>query len=187
MKCQKISGVVTDDKGEPVIGANVIVKGTTNGTITDLDGNFSLEAPDGSTLTISYIGYLNKEVRVDGQSQYDIRLLEDTQTLDEVVVVGFGTQKKVNLTGAVSTVKMDEVMGDRPVVSASQALQGAMPGLTITTDAGSPGKSMAASNRDQAAPSRAEPTAGVWSSGIISGAAYCRPVWRTPYPDPHRV
>ena len=139
---KKISGVVTDDKGEPIIGANVIVKGTTNGTITDLDGNFSLEAPDGSTLTISYIGYLNKEVRVDGQSQYDIRLLEDTQTLDEVVVVGFGTQKKVNLTGAVSTVKMDEVMGDRPVVSASQALQGAMPGLTITTDAGSPGKSM---------------------------------------------
>lgn len=139
---KKISGVVTDDKGEPVIGANVVVKGTTNGTITDLDGNFSLEAPDGSTLTISYIGYLNKEVRVDGQSQYDIRLLEDTQTLDEVVVVGFGTQKKVNLTGAVSTVKMDEVMGDRPVVSASQALQGAMPGLTITTDAGSPGKSM---------------------------------------------
>lgn len=93
--------------------------------------------------TISYIGYLNKEIRVDGQqSQYAVKLLEDTQTLDEVVVVGFGTQKKANLTGAVSTVKMEEVMGDRPVVSASQALQGAMPGLTITTNAGSPGKSM---------------------------------------------
>ena len=94
------------------------------GTITDIDGKFSLDVPSGSTLTISYIGYLNKEIRVDGQqSQYAVKLLEDTQTLDEVVVVGFGTQKKANLTGAVSTVKMEEVMGDRPVVSASQALQ----------------------------------------------------------------
>ena len=140
---KKISGVVTDDRGDAVIGANVVVKGTTNGTITDIDGKFSLDVPSGSTLTISYIGYLNKEIRVDGQqSQYAVKLLEDTQTLDEVVVVGFGTQKKANLTGAVSTVKMEEVMGDRPVVSASQALQGAMPGLTITTNAGSPGKSM---------------------------------------------
>ena len=92
---RKFSGVVTDDRGDAVIGANVVVKGTTNGTITDIDGKFSLDVPSGSTLTISYIGYLNKEIRVDGQqSQYAVKLLEDTQTLDEVVVVGFGTQKK---------------------------------------------------------------------------------------------
>ena len=115
----------------PVIGANVMVKGTTNGTITDMDGKFSLDVPEGATLVVTYIGFANQEIKVGNQTNLSIAMKEDAEALDELVVVGYGTQKKVNLTGAVSTVKMEEVMGDRPVVSASQALQGTMPGLSL--------------------------------------------------------
>lgn len=91
---KSIKGVVTDDLGEPVIGANVVVKGTTNGTITDFDGEFSLEVPDEGILKISYIGYLDKEVSLANTTVFSITLTEDTQRLDEVVVVGYGSQKK---------------------------------------------------------------------------------------------
>ena len=101
---KKISGVVKDTSGEPVIGANVIVKGTTVGTMTDIDGQFNLEVPSDAILQISYIGYLAQEMPVRNQTAFNIRLVEDSQALDEVVVVGFGTQKKVNLTGSVGTV-----------------------------------------------------------------------------------
>ena len=90
---QKIQGIITDPSGLPVIGANVVVKGTTNGTITDLEGKFSIEASLGNTLQISYIGYLSKDIRVDGKDNYSIQLIEDSQALDEVVVVGYGTSK----------------------------------------------------------------------------------------------
>jgi TonB-linked SusC/RagA family outer membrane protein len=139
---RKISGVVKDNLGIPIIGANVVVKGTTTGTITDFDGNFSFEIESGSLLTISYIGYVSMDIKLTEKSIYNIVLKEDTQALDEVVVVGYGTQKKANLTGAVSTVKMEDVLGDRPVVSVSQALQGSMPGLQITSSTGKPGGSM---------------------------------------------
>jgi len=101
-----ITGVVTDKKpNEPIIGASVVIKGTTNGTVTDLDGKFTVQASKGNILVVSFIGYTTQEVVVNGnQTSYQISLTEDTQTLDEVVVVGFGTQKKVNLTGAVATV-----------------------------------------------------------------------------------
>ena len=89
--------------GEPIIGANVVVKGTTNGTITDIDGNFSLEVPDNAILVVSYIGYTDRTVEVGNSSKVMVSLSEDTQKLDEVVVVGYGTQKKVNLTGAISS------------------------------------------------------------------------------------
>lgn len=139
---QKITGKITDNKGEAVIGANVVVKGTTNGTITDIDGNFSLDAPSDAILLITYIGYQGQEIKLNGKTAVSVQLKEDSQALDEIVVVGFGTQKKANLTGAVSTVKMEEVLGNRPVTSVSQALQGSMPGLQITTNSGKPGKSM---------------------------------------------
>ena len=130
---KKVSGVVIDATGEPIIGANVVVKGTTNGTITDIDGNFSIDVTEGATLLITYIGYNPQEVRVGASNTLNITLQEDSQTLDEVVVVGFGSQKKANLTGAVSSVKMDEIIGDRPIISAADALQGNVPGLLVSS------------------------------------------------------
>ena len=133
---RNVSGVVTDDYG-PVTGASVIVKGTANGTITDLDGNFTLEdVKDGDVIQISFIGYMTKDITYNGQTSLSIQLAEDTQKLDEVVVVGFGTQKKVNLTGSVGTVSADALEA-RPVVNAAQALQGLVPGLQITQSGGS--------------------------------------------------
>lgn len=139
---KKISGAIKDQAGEPIIGASISQKGTTNGTLTDLDGNFSLDVSAGDKITVSYLGYVTQEITVGNNNEYTITLSEDNQVLSEVVVVGFGTQKKVNLTGAISTVKMEDVMGNRPVVSASQALQGAVPGLQITTNTGKPGEPM---------------------------------------------
>ena len=122
---------MTDELG-PVTGASVIVKGTTNGTVTDGKGQFTLEnVRRGDIIQISFIGYVSQEITYSGQTGLNIVLKEDLQTLDEVVVVGFGTQKKENLTGSVSQVKMDDVLGDRPLINAAAALQGAMPGLTV--------------------------------------------------------
>ena len=104
---KKITGTVLDKDGEPVIGANVVEKGTTNGTITGIDGTFSLSVPENSTLNISYIGYLPEEVKVGSQSQLFIRLKEDTQALDEVIVIGYGTAKRKDFTGSVASVKLE--------------------------------------------------------------------------------
>ncbi|HPD44422.1 MAG TPA: carboxypeptidase-like regulatory domain-containing protein, partial [Dysgonamonadaceae bacterium] len=98
-----ITGKVVDANGEPIIGANIIEVGTTNGTVTDIDGNFSLKVADNATIRVSYIGYVEQEINTAGKTSFNITLVEDTQTLEEVVVVGYGTQKKVNLTGAVSS------------------------------------------------------------------------------------
>lgn len=131
----KVTGVVRDAAGEPIIGANVVLKGNEAvGTITDLEGRFSLEVPKEGLLSISFIGYLSKEISLKGKVNLEITLLEDTKTLDEVIVVGFGSQKKVNLTGAVTAVSMDKVLGSRPVTNVTSALQGAVPGLTFSTD-----------------------------------------------------
>lgn len=145
---KKITGVITDDYGEPVIGANVVEKGTLNGAMTDFDGNFSLEVSNGAILSISYIGYLPQEVPVGNQSFLTILLKEDTQTLDEVVVVGFGTQKKVNLTGSVGIATAKE-LESRPVTNATQALQGLVPGLMISTNTGEMDKDMSINIRGQ--------------------------------------
>lgn len=139
---QKISGRVVDASGEPIIGATIKEKGTSNGTISDFDGNFVLEVSPSSVLEISYIGYQSQTIKSDGSQPLSITLKEDTQTLEEVVVVGYGVQKKANLTGAVSSVKMDEILGDRPVTSVSDALLGAMPGLQVTGTSGQPGSEM---------------------------------------------
>lgn len=125
------TGVVKDANGEAVIGASAVVDGTTNGTITDLDGKFSLSnVSKGSIIKISFVGYKTLEVKWDG-TPLDVTLKEDSEMLDEVVVVGYGTQKKVNVTGAVSMVG-SEVIESRPVANVTQALQGAVPGLNLT-------------------------------------------------------
>lgn len=137
-----VTGVVTDATGEAVIGANVSVVGVDGGTITDLKGNFSLSVAKNNRISVSFIGYTTQEVTVKDQHSLTFVLKEDSKLIDEVVVVGYGTQKKVNLTGAVSSVKMDELLGNRPVVSTSNALMGAIPGLQVTGTSGQPGGGM---------------------------------------------
>lgn len=132
-----ITGTVVDPNGEAVIGANVVVKGTTNGTITDMDGKFSLEVPEGAMLLVSYIGYGDYETKVGNQSNLSITLKEDSQALDELVVVGYGTMKKKDLTGAVGAVK-GESLAARKTTQLSSALQGAVAGVTVTRPSGSP-------------------------------------------------
>lgn len=136
---KRVTGVVVDQSGEPIIGSNVVVKGTTNGTVTDLDGNFTLEnVPSDAILQFSYIGYHTQEVAVANNTTFNIRLLEDTQTLDEVVVVGYGTQKKSDITGSVTSVSKDR-LGKLPVTNVLQAVQGAAAGITITQTSSIPG------------------------------------------------
>ena len=132
---KQITGKVVDAQGDAIIGANIIEKGTSNGTISDVDGNFSLQVENSAILLISYIGFLTQEINTVGKTDFNIILQEDTKALDEVVVVGFGTQKKVNLTGAVSTATAAEIES-RPVVNVSQALQGVVPGLNISQNNG---------------------------------------------------
>lgn len=134
-----VSGMVTDPSGLPVIGVNVIEKGTTNGTVTDVNGKYSIEIPENAILAFSYIGYINQEMKVGKKPVMDIFLHEDTQALEEVVVVGYGTQKKVNLTGAVETITSD-VIEDRPLKSVSDALQGTALGVTVASQGGAPGE-----------------------------------------------
>lgn len=134
----QISGVVSDKAG-PVIGASVIVKGTTNGITTDMDGRFSLAGlKKGDVIQISYIGYVTQEIKYTGQVSVEVTLKEDAEALDEVVVVGFGTQKKLNLTGAVTAVS-GETMTKRPVVNTATMLQGQVPGLRVNSATGAPG------------------------------------------------
>lgn len=130
---KKITGKVTDQNGESVIGASVVEKGTTNGIMTDMDGLFTLEVEETAVVQVSYIGYRTKDISVAGKNNIQVQLIEDMQALDEVVVVGFGTQKKVNLTGSVSMVN-SEVLESRPVQNVGQALQGVVPGLNLSVN-----------------------------------------------------
>lgn len=132
------TGIIVDSTGEPIIGASVVVKGTTNGTITGFDGDFSIpNVKNGDVLVISYVGFVQQEIVWKGKA-LKVTLKEDTKTLEEVVVVGYATVKKANLTGAVSAVD-DKVLADRPIVNLGQGLQGTIPNLNITTS-GQPGK-----------------------------------------------
>lgn len=128
---QEITGNVKDETGEAVIGANVIVKGSTNGTITDIDGNFHLSAAKGDMLEISFIGYLTQLIQVKGNAPIQVVLKEDSKTLDEVVVVGYGVQRKSDMTGAVASVN-SKALEARPQTNLVQSLQGAVPGLNIS-------------------------------------------------------
>ena len=133
---KKITGIVLDATGMPVIGANVMVKGTTNGTITDMEGKFSLEAREGAVLVISYIGFANQEIKVGKQTNLSIALKEDSKALDELVVVGYGVQKKANLSGAVETVS-STMLQNRATNNVGIALQGLVPNLQISPNGGS--------------------------------------------------
>lgn len=139
---KKITGKVTGVTGEPLIGANVLAVGGKQATITNLEGEFSLEVSDNSKLQVTYIGYLPQEVSTNGKTHFVIQLKEDSQLMDEVVVVGFGTQKKVNLTGAVTAVNIQETLGDRPITNVTAALQGVVPGLKIEGTTGTPGDNL---------------------------------------------
>ena len=136
---QSITGTVNDQFGEPILGASVLVKGTTNGCVTDLDGNFSLSGvQNGQTLSISFIGYVTQEVTVDGRAHYEVTLNENSELLEDVVVVGYGVQKKSNLTGAISQVKSGDIQ-NRTISDVNQSLQGKTAGVQMISTSGTPG------------------------------------------------
>jgi len=135
---KRVSGTVTDANGEAVIDANVMEKGTKNGTVTDTDGRFSLAIESEGVLQISYIGYLGQEINTAGRTSFDIVLREDTRALEEVVVVGYGTQKKVNLTGALASVGHEEIKSISTANLVTE-LAGKLPGLKVTQRTGEPG------------------------------------------------
>lgn len=130
-----ITGKVTDQNGEPVIGASVVEKGTTNGIMTDIDGNFTLEVEDAAVVQISYIGYRTKELSIAGKSNFQIQLIEDSQALDEVVVVGYGTTTKRSMIASVSSVKAEE-LSNLPIANISKGLAGRAPGLIVKSSGG---------------------------------------------------
>ncbi|TKG95529.1 TonB-dependent receptor [Puteibacter caeruleilacunae] len=136
-----VKGKVTDGKGESIPGANVIVKGTTNGTVTDFDGNYTIKVKDGSILVYTFIGFATKEVKLKGQKELNVELSEDFHQLEEVVAVGYGSMKKADLTGAVVSVGADDLQ-KAPVVNVEQALMGRAAGVRITSMDGRPGEGM---------------------------------------------
>lgn len=136
---KQITGVIKDGTGEPMIGVNVLVKGTTNGTITDFDGKFAIsDVKNSDVLTITYVGYVQQSIPVGNQTTFNIILKEDTETLDEVVVIGYGTVKKRDLTGSVASVS-NETLTANPVSDVSQALQGKLAGVSVVSQDGRPG------------------------------------------------
>ncbi len=136
-----VTGKINDSAGEAIIGASILVKGTTNGTITDFDGNFTVSnVASDATLVISYIGYKTQEIAIKGKTSIDIVLQEDTETLEEVVVVGYGVQRKSDLTGAVASVKASDALKNTPASNVSDALQGRMSGVSVIGN-GDPSKS----------------------------------------------
>lgn len=137
---KEISGIVTDALNESIIGANVVEEGTTNGTITDLDGKFTLQVAPDATIVITYIGYIEQKIPVGNQSTFTITLKEDSQNLEEVVVVGYGVQKKVNVTGSVSSVNFEELSQSRPLTNVSTALAGMSAGVQVMQSSGQPGE-----------------------------------------------
>lgn len=137
-QAKTITGTVVDAGGEPIIGANIRIKGTTTGTITDIDGNFSIEAEPKSVIEISYIGYLTQEMVINNQKSIRILLREDTKTLDEVVVIGYGVQKKADLTGSVANINTEK-LNTQSNANIGQALQGKIAGVDIVSQGGAPG------------------------------------------------
>lgn len=134
----EVTGEVTDSKGESLIGVSIVIKGTNVGTVTDLDGRFSLQAESGDVISVSYVGYVQQEIEIKDFSPLNIRLTENSKILEEVVVVGYGTQKKVNLTGSVSSVSAEDI-ANKPVMSTAQAIAGLAPGLSVVQTSGRPG------------------------------------------------
>ena len=134
-------GVVYDETGIPAMGVNILKKGTTEGTITDLDGKFEIPAQKGDVLVFSYIGYMSQEITFNGQPKVEVRLKEDAEKLDEVIVVGYGTMKKSDLTGAISSVDVDE-LASRATTNPAEALQGKVSGVNIQKVGGNAGSTV---------------------------------------------
>ena len=135
----QISGSITDADGVPLPGANIVEKGTSNGVTADFDGNFTIEvANENATLVVSYIGYATKEIALNGQTTIAVSLEESAAGLDEVVLIGYGTQKKSDLTGAVGSVSSEELQ-ERPTSNLTQSLSGKMPGVSVSINSGRPG------------------------------------------------
>lgn len=137
-KKNTVTGVVLDPTGMPVIGANIMVKGTTSGTITDMDGKFSLDVDKDATLVVSYIGFASQEIKVGNQTKLSISLKEDSEALDELVVVGYGTQKKATITGSVSALKGESIKRSGSM-NVTNAFAGQVPGVIATNRSGEPG------------------------------------------------
>lgn len=137
-QAKTVTGTVTNVSGEPIIGANIRIKGTTTGTITDIDGNFSIEAEPQSVIEVSYIGYLTQETVINNQKSIRFLLKEDTKTLDEVVVIGYGVQKKADLTGSVANINTEK-LNTQSNANIGQALQGKIAGVDIVSQGGAPG------------------------------------------------
>jgi TonB-dependent SusC/RagA subfamily outer membrane receptor len=137
---KSVSGKVSDVKGQPLPGVTVLIKGTTQGTVTDFDGNYSLkDIPGGATLQFSFVGMKSQEVSAEGKSIINITMAEDAIGIEEVVAVGYGTQKKLNLTGSVASIEGDE-LAKKPVTQTSMALQGMTAGVTVKQNSGEPGQ-----------------------------------------------
>ena len=174
-QAKKITGTVSDAMG-PVIGASVVVKGTSNGVATDFDGNFTLSVNQGQTIVVSYIGYLTKEITIDARNNYQITLEEDKKMLDEVVVVGYGTMKKSDISGASVSLGESAVKGSI-ITSLDQSLQGRAAGVSAVQTSGAPGSSSAIRVRGTATiNANAEPLYVIdgvpVQSGGTSGASY---------------
>lgn len=141
-----ITGAVVDESGSPLPGVTILVKGTTKGTSTDFDGNYSVEVADSNaTLIFSYVGFLTQEIQINNQSTIDVTLIESASELDEVVVVGYGSQKKVNLTGSIATIKSDDIVQNN-TQSVSSALAGRLAGVVTIQSSGEPGSSSSSVN-----------------------------------------
>lgn len=139
-QAKNITGKVTSSNGEPVPGASVVIKGSTKGTLTDADGNYSLTAvEEGAVLQVSFVGMKTQEITVGAQNVINVALVEETIGIDEVIAIGYGTQKKVNMTGSVSSVKFDEIAAARPIVNVSSALAGLSSGVYVKQGSGKPG------------------------------------------------
>ena len=164
-----VTGNVKDATGEPLIGVNVLVKGTTIGGITDIDGNFSLSDVDpNATISVSYIGYRTQDIALKGKSAVNITLSEDSESLDEVVVIGYGTQKKVDLSGAVATVST-KVLENRPVLTVGQALQGSVANMTVSIGSGQATDSPTFNIRGTTSINGGDPLVVI--DGVVSSAA----------------
>lgn len=135
---KQISGTIIDEQGNPIIGANIVEEGTTNGTVTDFDGNFTLQVSDGAILSISYMGYIEQQINVGNKNSFNITLIEDTQALDELVVVGYGVQRKSDVTGSISVSKGDDIKKQQSF-SALDGLKGKASGVNIFSNSGQPG------------------------------------------------
>ncbi len=170
-----IKGVVTDREGVPVIGANVSIPGTTTGTITDIDGQYTLSVPRGSVLRFSYIGYNNQDVRITNQATVNVTLTEDVEMLDELVVVGYGVQKKSVVTAAISRVSAEELNTNRPS-RVEDALKGKVSGVQITQSSGQPGSDSKFRIRGVGTVNNSEPLFIVDGMEVGGGINYLNPV-----------